>query len=73
MKSTKDSDSLFWKENLDGFAHPRGNGLWRRFERERRLLRWRRLDIVRSREKPECAVIASRIYKHVTTPTGRKL
>ena len=34
------------------------------------MLKWRRLDVVRSGEKPECAVIAGWIYKHVTTPTG---
>jgi len=65
-------NSLFWKENFGRLACLRGNGLWQSFGQERRvLLERRRVDIVRSRKKAECAVIASsRIYKHVTTPTG---
>ena len=68
-------NSLFWKENFGRLARLRGNGLWQSFGQERRvLLERRRVDIVRSRKKPECVVIASsRIYKHVTTPTGAQV
>jgi hypothetical protein len=82
MRTTQRSDDLlFWEENLERFACLRGNGSsWQRnFGRERRLmsvlkLKRRRPDIARSGEKAaDCAVIASAIYKHVTTPTAARV
>lgn len=51
-EAIRDCDSLFWTENLGRLARPRG-------DEECRVLKRRGLDIVRSRQKSECVVIAS--------------
>jgi len=55
-EAIRDCDSLFWMENLGRLARLRGD---KRFGEECRVLKRRGLDIVRSRQKPECVVIAS--------------
>lgn len=54
-EAIRDCDSLFWKENLGRLVRLRGGEIFDACG----VLKGRRLDIVRSGEKAECAVIAS--------------